>query len=166
MDREAVGEVFLDCPCPQWVQESPPSLAAPRGPTCSWGGGVALGGPSNLSHCEFRGQRGIPGREGGGRFCGRLLAWTLLGPPRSPGSGPGAMNSDSGPCPCVSTRAATNTHTSTPGLLPATALPPPQVAHPAPLPAPVASSTQGVASDLQATGSRLPGTQHLGTRKF
>ena len=161
---EVVGEGFLDCPCPQWVQESPPSLAAPRVPTCSWGG-VALGGPSTLSHCEFRGQRGVPGREGGGRVCGRLLAWPLLGPPRSPGSGPGAMNSDSGPCPSVSTRAAANTHTSAPGLLQHHPAPSP-VAPPAPPPAPVASSTQGVALDLQATGSRLPGPQHLGSRKF
>lgn len=102
-----------------------PPWLRPEAPLVHGGGGVALGGPSNLSHCEFRGQRGIPGREGGGRVCGRLLAWPLLGPPCSPGSGPGAMNSDSGPCPSVSTRAATNTHTSTPGLLPATALPTP-----------------------------------------
>ena len=82
----------------------------------AWGGGH-LGGPSTPSHCEFRGQpEGVPAREGGGGVHARPSAWPLLGPPPSPGSGPGAMSSGSSPCPAVSTGAAAKTHISAPGL--------------------------------------------------
>lgn len=95
----------------------------------AWGGGH-LGGPSTPSHCEFRGQpEGVPAREGGGGVHARPSAWPLLGPPPSPGSGPGAMSSGSSPCPAVSTGAAAKTHISAPGLSlrhPATPPPPPE----------------------------------------
>lgn len=91
----------MSCPYPRWDWKAPPSQTVPGVPTVQWG--VALSWANSLSHCELSGQQGgFPGREGGGRACGMLSAWPLLGPPPGPsppgpGSGPGAMSSGSSP---------------------------------------------------------------------
>lgn len=114
---------------------------------------------STLGHCEFSGQREEGPRER--KEVPECLEGSqpgLSGSPPSPGSGPGAMSSDNGPCPAVGKSCRQHPHQCT---WPATVPPPPTapspVAPPALPPAPGASSKQGVATELQATGSRRPG---------
>jgi hypothetical protein len=66
----------------------------------------------------------------GGKEVAKLRGWSLgsLLPHPCPGSQPGVTDSGKTPCPAVSTRAAANTHTGTPGL------PPPPLSLPPPLP--------------------------------
>lgn len=109
------GQV-LDRPCPQWDQAAPSPLLVHggQGGSPQWA--------STLGYWEFSGQREKGPREGRRwRSVWKVLSLASSGSPPSPGSGPGAMSSDSRPCPAVSKSCRQHPHQRT---WPATVPPP------------------------------------------
>ena len=122
------------------------------------GRGGSFNGPALSATVSSAGNgRRVPGKGRRCRSGWKVLSLASSGSPPSPGSGPGAMSSDSNPCPAVGKSCSQHPHQCTwPATVPPPTAPSP-VAPPALPPAPGASSTQGVATELQATGSRCPG---------